>query len=918
MYECHFHLYLAGNSCRMFEVIKEIPSLDHFTHLFLESDEPEEILASKADVIVANLSDMDIKKATQILVSGKNKETQIILLADKEQMKVLMEEPTLTDIYDIWLNPMTDEEIRFRFKRWQKIFKMQKDFWQTSHFLEAAINNTPNLIWYKDKNGIHEKVNDSFCRTVNKTKQQVEGRGHAYIWDVEQEDPACIESELEVMNKKQTCVSEETIKTGAGMRTLMTYKSPLYNLDNSVMGTVGVAIDVTQERAYEKELIQKNQTLEKIFTTIDCGVICHTVDGKDILSINRAALKILGYETQKEMLTDGFQLVANSVVDEDKDRLRESMKTLKNPGDSVSVEYRVQHKNGELLHVMGNVKLFEENGQLFYQRFLLDCTAQKLQEKKNHQRHMELVQALSIDFNLICFVDTQTGLVIPIRNDGWESTYMFQEKISLKDSMEQYILDYVHEDDKEMLSNAISIDTMKKELSRNKLYYVNYRKHIGGEIIYFQMKVVRVQMGDGGLGIVLGFRSVDQETRREMEQRDLLENALSQANKANRAKSIFLSNMSHDIRTPMNAIVGFTNLAIARIDSKEQVAEYLKKIMTSGSHLLSLINDVLDMSRIESGKIHLEEEPCSLSDILYGLRNILQADVHAKQLTFQIDAENIVHEYIYCDKLRLNQVLLNLLGNSVKYTESGGSVSMRVTEKSGVQADYGYYEFYIKDNGIGMSQEFVEHIFETFEREKNSTISGIQGTGLGMAITKNIVDLMNGSIKVRSEKGKGSEFIVSFAFRLCLDAKELKKNRNLPSEEQMLEQEDLRSQPKRILLAEDVEMNQEIAVAILEDAGFMVDVAGNGKIAVEILKKAEPEYYQAVLMDVQMPVMNGYEATKEIRSLKNRRLASIPIIAMTANAFEEDRQEAMHYGMNGHIAKPIDVQNLFETLESVL
>ena len=910
MYECHFHLYLAGNSCRMFEVIKEIPSLNHFTHLFLESDEPEEILASKADVIVANLSDMDIKKAMQILVSGKNKETQIILLADKEQMKVLMEEPTLTDIYDIWLNPMTDEEIRFRFGRWQKMYKMQKDFWQTSHFLEAAINNTPNLIWYKDKNGIHEKVNDSFCRTVNKTKQQVEGRGHAYIWDVEQDDPACIESELEVMNKKQTCV--------AGMRTLMTYKSPLYNLDNSVMGTVGVAIDVTQERAYEKELIQKNQTLEKIFTTIDCGVICHTVDGKDILSINRAALKILGYETQKEMLTDGFQLVANSVVDEDKDKLRESMKTLKNPGDSVSVEYRVHHKNGELLHVMGNVKLFEENGQLFYQRFLLDCTAQKLQEKKNHQRHMELVQALSIDFNLICFVDTQTGLVIPIRNDGRESTYMFQEKISLKDSMEQYILDCVHEDDKEMLSNAISIDTMKKELSRNKLYYVNYRKHIGDEIIYFQMKVVRVQMGDGGLGIVLGFRSVDQETRREMEQRNLLENALLQANKANKAKSIFLSNMSHDIRTPMNAIVGFTNLAIARIDSKEQVAEYLKKIMTSGSHLLSLINDVLDMSRIESGKIHLEEEPCSLSDILYGLRNILQADVHAKQLTFHIDAENIVHEYIYCDKLRLNQVLLNLLGNSVKYTESGGSVSMRVTEKSGVQADYGYYEFYIKDNGIGMSQEFVEHIFETFEREKNSTISGIQGTGLGMAITKNIVDLMNGSIKVRSEKGKGSEFVVSFAFRLCLDTKELKKKRNLPSEEQMLEQEDLRSQTKRILLAEDVEMNQEIAVAILEDAGFMVDVAGNGKIAVEILKKAEPEYYQAVLMDVQMPVMNGYEATKEIRSLKNRRLASIPIIAMTANAFEEDRQEAMHYGMNGHIAKPIDVQNLFETLESVL
>ena len=244
-----------------------------------------------------------------------------------------------------------------------------------------------------------------------------------------------------------------------------------------------------------------------------------------------------------------------------------------------------------------------------------------------------------------------------------------------------------------------------------------------------------------------------------------------QANRANKAKSVFLSNMSHDIRTPMNAIVGFTALAITHIDRKEQVEEYLKKIMTSGNHLLSLINDILDMSRIESGKMHLEEKLCSLPDILHGLRNILQADIHAKQLELYIDTVDVLDEDIYCDRLRLNQVLLNLLSNSVKYTGAGGVVSMRIIEKPGAPAGYANYEFLIKDTGIGMSKEFVEHIFEPFERERNGTISKIQGTGLGMAITKNIVDMMNGFIEVKSEQGVGTEFHVSFTFRLHTETK---------------------------------------------------------------------------------------------------------------------------------------------------
>ncbi|MDE6603072.1 MAG: response regulator [Lachnospiraceae bacterium] len=1045
MYTCSLHIYFAGHPSHAVDVIKKMPSLEHFTHIFSESDEAEASLSQKADVIIADLSHTDMQSALQVILPNRRGDAQVILLADKRQMQLLSADPALKDITDIWVMPMTDEELRFRFLRWQQTLKLRKDFWETSHFLEATINNIPNLVWYKDKDGVHEKVNNSFCQAVNKTMQQVEGRRHAYIWDVAEDDPACIESEHRVMSTRQTLVSEETIKAGDETRTLMTYKSPLYNCDGTVMGTVGVGVDVTQERAYEQEIIKKNKTLETILATIDCGVMNHSRNDSRILNINRAALKILGYETLDEMTADGFDLVASSVMDEDRDRLRDSIKMLKKAGDTVNVEYRVQHKNGEILHVMGNIKLYEENGELFCQRFLLDVTEQKLQEKKNERRQMELVQALSLDFTLVCFVDADTGILVPVRTGRRELDNIFENKISLQESMAQYIEEMVYEEDRETLRHAVSLDTLNKELNAKQVYSVNYRKQQDGQIVYFQMKAVSAGAEDGSRGIVLGFRSVDAEIRREMEQNTLLEAALSQANRASKAKSVFLSNMSHDIRTPMNAIVGFTNLAITHIDQTELVTEYLKKIQTSGNHLLSLINDILDMSHIESGKIHLEEKLCSLPEILHGLRNILQADIHAKQLELQIDTVDVVDEAIYCDKLRLNQVLLNLLSNAVKYTGAGGHVSMRITEKPGAPDGYANYTFTIKDTGIGMSPEFVARIFEPFERERNSTISKIQGTGLGMAITKNIVDMMNGSISVTSEPDVGTEFTVSFTFRLHEEKKEplilpeLKDCKALvvdddfntcdsvsymlgqlgmqaewtlsgkeavlrshqavmrhtnysvyivdwllpdmngvevtrrirketgehvpiivltaydwsdieaeakeagvtafcnkplflselsaclqsvlqpkPQEDENAENEIRPRHTGRILLAEDVEMNQELAVAILENAGFLVDVADNGQIAFEMLKKSEPGYYQTILMDIQMPVMDGYEATRRIRSLENHELASIPIIAMTANAFTEDREEALKSGMNGHISKPIDVQVLFQTLDTVL
>ena len=1042
MYHCHVHFHLVGIRQDVFAVIEAMPPLACFTHEFTKSEGAGDVTA---DVILADLRDMDVEETVRELIADRGEDTELILLAGKEQFPLLTDK--LQTVKEIWLLPMAEEEIRFRFLRWQQTYKMSKDYWQTSHYLEATINNVPNLVWYKDKDGVHEKVNDSFCSTVNKTKQQVEGQRHAYIWDVEEDDPACIESERQVMESERTFISEECVKTGDGTKLLMTYKSPLYDLDGSVMGTVGVAIDVTQERAYEQEIIQKNHTLETIFNNIECGVMYHSLDGTQVMSANQAALDILGYTSLEEMAADGFDMVSSAVVEEDRDGLLEKIKSLKEEGDSVSVEYRVRRKDGEIRYVMGNVKLMREKEELRYQRFLLDCTARKLQEEENERRQAALVQALSIDYRIVCFFDLENGTGQPLRveEDSRQFLEAFERKLSFQESMEFYIQEYVCEEDRDMVRQAVSEDKIEQGLLEGKQYHVNFRTKGSGVPEYNQMKIVRAGLAEERRSIVLGIRSVDKEIRSEMEQRGHLKDALMQANRASKAKSVFLSNMSHDIRTPMNAIVGFTSLAMKHIDNRDRMEEYLKKIMTSGNHLLSLINDVLDMSRIESGKIRLEEKACSLPEILHGICNMVQADVHAKQLELHVDTMDIRNEDIFCDKLRLNQVLLNLLGNAVKYTGAGGAINMRITEKAGAPEGYATYEFSIKDNGVGMSAEFVEHIFEPFEREMNSTVSGIQGTGLGMAITKNIVDMMNGTIEVESELGEGSTFTVSFTFQIRekekeeQDIPELKNCRALVVDDDfntcdsvsyMLGQIGLRAEwtlsgkeavlrtkqasmrkdgylvyiidwllpdmngievtrrvrqmmgddvpvivltaydwsdieeeakeagvtafcskplfmselrdclrtvigleeadeveqvsgtvqfkAGRILLAEDNELNQEIAVEILDSAGFKTAVAENGKIAVEMLEKSSPGYYQLVLMDVQMPVMNGYEAVREIRQLENQKLASVPVIAMTANAFEEDKQEALRNGMDGHIAKPINIEILFNTLNKVL
>ena len=420
------------------------------------------------------------------------------------------------------------------------------------------------------------------------------------------------------------------------------------------------------------------------------------------------------------------------------------------------------------------------------------------------------------------------------------------------------------------------------------------------------------------LVIIQALRLVATKKQENMYQEELekknedLTEAVAAAERANSSKRAFLFNMSHDIRTPMNAIIGFTDLAEQNIDDREKVEDYLSKIMLSSRHLLSLINDILDMSRIENGKVTIEAVPVCIPDQMELLRNVVHSDIESKGLRYVQKAENLDDVYVYADALHVNRVLINILSNAVKFTPDGGTITFTVRERKSEKKGFAFYDFIIEDTGIGMSREFIGHIYEQFAREKSSTVSHTQGTGLGMSITKSLVDLMGGEIKVESELGKGSVFTVSLEF--LLTSADMVRG-NASGKDSSLKAE---ISGRRVLLVEDNELNMEIAKAILESAGLEVETASDGSEALENVKEKNDGWYDLILMDIQMPMMNGYEATRAIRALDDSEKADIPIIAMTANAFDEDRANAFAAGMNAHIAKPLDINTLMETIAEVL
>ena len=400
------------------------------------------------------------------------------------------------------------------------------------------------------------------------------------------------------------------------------------------------------------------------------------------------------------------------------------------------------------------------------------------------------------------------------------------------------------------------------------------------------------------------------ERKKEAEYQEQMQKALAQANAANEAKSAFLANMSHDIRTPMNAIMGFTDLLEKHDDDVKRRNDYIHKIKLSGKYLLELLNNILEMSRIESGKTVVDEKPWSLEQFDNTLVSIFREEIDRKHLRFYKEV-HVEHSYIWCDPVKVQEIFFNLISNAVKYTPEGGTITVRLSERPSDKEGYAVYQTEIEDTGIGISEEFLPFLFDEFTRERNTTQCKISGTGLGMPITKKLVDLMDGSIAVESQVGKGTRFTVTIPYRIA-DKKSMEESYEAAAEEAINE-----FTGNRLLLAEDNDLNAEIATEILEEVGFAVERAKDGAICVEMLQKAEPGYYDLILMDIQMPNLNGYQATESIRRLPGER-GSIPILAMTANAYEEDKQKAFAAGMNGHIAKPIDVAALIEKLAKFL
>lgn len=525
-----------------------------------------------------------------------------------------------------------------------------------------------------------------------------------------------------------------------------------------------------------------------------------------------------------------------------------------------------------------------------------------------------MIEGLSREYHTIWVVSKETSKMRLVRSSGvstiQNAVQMGKDYPEFDAGFDKYINTYVEPVDRERMHREIAFAEILRQLDANGFYAVNYlRRDDSGHVGYHQIAFANADAENGIKQFVYGFRDIDAIVKAEQKQKEEMQAAKESAEAANAAKTSFLFNMSHDIRTPMNAIIGFRDLLEKHQDDPEKRQDYLNKIQEASTVLLSIINNVLEMARIEKGTLEIDETAWSTEQFNDTLYSVFHEMMKEKGITFTRQIE-VKHHYVYCDPTKLREIFINILSNAYKYTNSGGSVNMHLEEIPSEREGWVLYQTTISDTGIGMDEEFLPHIYEEFSRESNTTESRVEGTGLGMPIVKRLIDMLDGTIEVKSKKGEGSSFIVTIPHRIA-DRSKLVEHAGIEIDPNLFK-------GKHILLAEDNDFNAEIAIEILTEAGFIVERAQDGEVCLDMLEKAAPNYYNLILMDIQMPNMNGYEATRAIRGLDDADKAGIKILAMTANAFEEDKREALRAGMNGHLPKPINVNLLMKTLAGML
>ena len=934
----------------------------------------------------------------------------------------------------------------------------QNVFWIN---LEDGASSTLKMRSYYGEE-MYEKYSHSFCY-MPYLKEYISGRVHP-----EDREALARAVSLECLreafqNKTEISGSFRILVDGQTHHYSYVYKK-LENFNAVVAGFRNIddiiARHTAEEQAYQariKEQLRVFDTLARNFKNI--YLIDLQKETARILKPDSVYTEAWQLRGVREFPFDAVlgQWLNNTVCDEDRPEIArtftvENIKRRLAEQREFTGNYR-SAAGGSIHHYQYSIRRIDDVGLKAVLGFqnVDDIVAQHIAHEKKEQaleearlrearEHAEVISSLSTIYSTIFRADIDTH-----RYDVLTSVSLMGDVAgkggNFDDVKEGIISAFMAPEMQAPMREFLDLNTLAQRLTDVNTVATEYKDPAGH---WFQARfIVKRRDASGTVKEVLYVaRDITSEKTLEIERQQQLSQALAAAQQANKAKSTFLNSMSHDIRTPMNAIIGFTALAQTHIDDRAQVQDYLAKISTSSTHLLSLINDILDMSRIESGTVKLDEKPLHIPDLLHDLRTMIQGLVNAKNLNLYIDTQDVRHEDVFSDKLRLNQVLINIVGNAIKFTRPGGDIIIRLLEKPCAMKRYATYEFSVKDNGIGMSEDFLTHIFESFTREYSSTVSGIQGSGLGMAITKNIVDMMGGEIKAESEEGKGSRFTVTLNLRL---ANEPVKNEPIPallgaralvvdddldtcrnvskmlrdirmrpdwtasgkeavvraqeaaeiSDEYkvyiidylmpdmngietvrrirkviredvpiivltaydwgdfeleareagvtafvskplfMSELRKVLTQPstlenaakpapvyrdyggRRALLVEDNELNREIATAILQSLGMRVDCANDGTQAVDIMHNAPEDAYDLIFMDIQMPKMDGYTATHEIRTLANNRKANIPIVAMTANAFEEDRKKSIAAGMNGHITKPISVDGIAQALDRI-